>query len=122
MNIAEAESLVEKGEGIYGDKYFEALQLLAQEHQNDPCPPELARTKILSYEGFKCKVHYNYVPPYNYGAMTLNRWHGVLEGNPEGLMWQFPLNEGIKTLEEACEAIEPYFIKMIERWQRKGGF
>ena len=118
MEVTEAKEVIERGEGIYGHKYHNAMEVLAREHRNDPCPAELTKTKTLKYDGFECKVYFNYVPSYGFGAIPLNVWWGFAEFE-RGRYWSCPLREEIKTLEEACVAIRPVFVKVVERYKRK---
>lgn len=129
MKLKEAKDIVENAEiinpetehsfvkGCYGKKYLEATRVLAHKHRDDPCPPNLTKTKYLDCDGFRCKVFYNYVPSYSYGSEPLNCWWGLLETCPEGfhLIWKCPLDESVKTLEEACKVIMPVFEEAVKR-------
>lgn len=97
------------------DKEYTALRKLPR----TPCPLELRRTRILVAGKFKCKVYYEYVDQGEYGVNPTNCWKGILQENSKGLGWCFPLVESIKTLEEACKAIQPVFEKVVERWNKK---
>ena len=88
-----------------------------EDEKNQPCPPELVRTKVLKVGGFECKVFYNYVAPYTYGTIPMNCWWGYAEC--EGYNWTCPLDEKVKTLEEACDIILPVFVAVIKRWKEK---
>lgn len=125
MDYQEARSIVENAEiinpgtehsfvkGCYGNKYRDAVEVLAFEHKNDPCPSELTETSILEHDGFKCKVFYNYVPMYNLGSGPINCWWGLVDGS--GYYWTMPLREEIKTLQEACDVIYPNFVAAVKR-------
>lgn len=94
--------------------------MFVEDHEaekNQPCPPDLAREEILECDGVNCRVFYNYVPPYTYGVMPMNCWWGYAEA--EGYNWRSPLNEEVKTLEEACDVIRPIFEIMVKRWRAK---
>lgn len=119
MEIIEAKAIIEEGKGIYGNRYRDAVEMLASEHRDDPCPIELTDTKTLEHSGFECKVFYNYVPPYNYGSSPINVWWGIANNN--GVSWKLTLPEEIKTLEDACEFILPVFIKAVDRYKEKNG-
>lgn len=116
MTLKEAKGIVESGNGVFGNKYHDACDILAREHQSDPCPPELKRTKMLRVDGFECNVYYNYVPPYSYGAMPINHWWGFAQ--TEQYYWKCPLCKEVKTLEEACDIILPLFTVMVKRWKK----
>ena len=103
---------VMKADKEYMDKCIEAIADGYPE-----CPVELQRTETLEYRGFNCKVYYNYVPPYSYGVRPCNVWWGYAEGRGRDIdyNWTCPLNENVKTVEEACIIIKPVFEKAIDR-------
>jgi hypothetical protein len=86
-------------------------------HKDDPCPESLQKTQTLEYEGFECRVFYNYVPPYGYGMTPVNHWWGIVDGDV--LLWTCPLAESVKTLEEAVAALEPVFHKAVDRFRNE---
>ena len=102
---------------MFKDEYNAMFVEDHEAEKNQPCPPELAREKILNYDGVECKVYYNYVAPYTYGVIPLNCWWGYAESN--GCNWKCPLNEDVKTLEEACDSIQPAFEAVVKRWKKK---
>lgn len=104
---------------MFKDEYNAMFVEDHTEERNQPCPSELARTKILKYDGVECKVYYNYVPSYTYGIVPMNCWWGFAE--KDGCVWTCPLRDEIKTLEEACKVIQPVFETVIKRWKKKRG-
>ena len=78
-----------------------------------PCPDELQRTRILQHKGFECKVYFNYVDLGEYGANPVNVWWGLVLSDEWN--WPCPLNEKERTLEEACDIIEPLFKAAVDR-------
>lgn len=102
---------------MFKDEYNTMFVEDHTEERNQSCPPELARTKILKYDGVECKVYYNYVPPYTYGAVPMNCWWGYAK--TDSWFWTCPLHDEIKTLEEACEAIMKIFPTVVKRWKDK---
>ncbi len=117
MEITEAQTVIDEGKGIYGHKYYDAMETLGRKHRDDPCPEELTKTKTLRHDGFECNVYYNYVPPYGFGVRPLNVWWGFAE--IKNMHWSCPIGEGTETLEEACNCILPLFIKVVERYKQK---
>ena len=113
MNVAEAENIVGSGVGVYGDRYRDAMELLACENRDNPCPPELARTKEVEYKGFTLKIYYNYVPPFCLGDRPANCWFGYATNGTHH--YKLPLNDDVKTLEDAFDVIWPHFVKYVER-------
>lgn len=130
MTLEEAKDIVENSEiinpetehsfvkGCYSKRYNDAMQVLANKHKDDPCPPDLTRTKILNVDGFQFKVSYNYVPLYNIGISPMNCWWVELQPNDYDLRWDCPLKKTVKTLEEACRIVEPTLKKVVERAMR----
>lgn len=106
--------------GEYGDRYQDACRREAEIHKDDPCPAELQETRTLEYKGWKCKVYFNYVPPYNYGVEPCNVWAYHAEGNVDGEDYVLDeyLKKEVKTLEEACKVIKPYFEMAVDRTMR----
>lgn len=125
LDIIESAEIINPGtdhsfvRGCFGNKYQDAMGILSDKHKNDACPPELARTQVLDVEGFKCKVYYNYVPPYGYGRTPMNCWWGYaqMKINDNDCWWQYPLEA--ESLEDACSLIRPAFVKAIERMKKK---
>jgi hypothetical protein len=91
----------------------------AEKHQ--PCPSELAKTKVIQVDGFKCKVFFNYVAPYTYGSLPLNTWraYAEFEINGDVYCWMEPLDASVKTLKEACKIIKPLFAIATKRLKTK---
>ena len=102
---------------MFKDEYNAMYVEDHEEERKQPCPPELARRKTLEYDGFECEVFYNYVPPYSYGVIPMNCWWGYV--SMKGYNWKCPLNETVKTLEEACQIIKPMFEMVVKRLKRK---
>ena len=117
--VGEGENAFVKG--LYGNRYQDACWREQQAHKDDPCPAELQETRTLEYKGWKCKVYFNYVPPYGIGRIPCNAWMAYAEGtvNGEGYNWDCALKKEVKTLDEACDAIRPSFEMAVDRTERK---
>jgi hypothetical protein len=94
------------------DKEYAALRDLPR----TPCPDELQRKRLLKAGKFECLVFYNYVDKGDYGHCP-NRWQGVLQANDEGLVWYYPLDRSVATLEDACKRVGPAFTNAVKRWE-----
>lgn len=100
---------------MFKDEYNVMFVEDHEAEKSQPCPPELARTKVLEVDGVTCKVYYNYVVPYGYGATPHNVWWGY--ATYEDYYWICPLSETIETLEDACDIIQPLFTKRVAKWK-----
>lgn len=102
---------------MFRDEYNAMFVEDHEVEKSQPCPPELARTETIEYDGVECRVYYNYVAPYTYGVRPINCWWGYAEKDEYN--WRCPLKVEIKTLEEACEAIMKIFPTVVKRWKEK---
>lgn len=100
---------------MFKDEYNAMFVEDHEAEKKQPCPPELARTKILEVDGFKCKVYYNYAAPYTYGIRPMNCWWAY--ATKGDYYWQCPLSEKIETLEDACDVLLPLFTAVVKRWK-----
>ncbi len=116
MKTMEAQEIINEGVEIYGDKYHDAIETLEKEHRNDICPVELTKTMTFKYEGFECKIYYNYVPPFGGGAVPMNTWWGFGE-NKVGRFFSLQVED--EKFEDACKTIIPQFIKSIDSYKQE---
>jgi len=82
---------------------------------SDTCPIELQKTAIIEYEGFSCKVAFNWVAEGKCGIIPFNVWTGILQPNDEDLTWDCFCKESCKTIEDAVKVIEPSFKEVMRR-------
>jgi len=79
------------------------------------CPIELQKTGTIEYEGFKCRVAFNYVGEGELGIIPFNVWTGQLQLNDQDLRWDCFCKESCKTIEDAVKVIEPSFKIVMDR-------
>ena len=74
--------------------------------------------RIIDVNEFKFKIIFQ--PEFGYGKWhRLGEWYAILVECPYELMFATNFGDDTYTFDKACEFIQPYLIKAVERWRKK---